>query len=239
MFKRTFNQIVSIFIDPEIKARIGKKQLSKDFRLNSFQVIMFPNDNPPLVRLNQEVKAEMIVTKKEGVNKQLGEILLLSEIKKIQEFKLIEKEYLDCGHVTALRVGDIWSMSFDFRYNKKTAEKHLKLAKEFLSVSEYSLEKNLYVPFIDNLFSCVELAAKSILLSDFDSKLLKSKKHSLIHSKLNREAHIGNIKPEFCDLFNKLASIRQPYRYLEKEIDDLPVIECKTWLKQAKQFING
>ncbi len=238
MYEKTFEQIVSIFIDPEVKLRINKGLLSKDFKLNAFQVILSPNDKPPLVRLNREVKAEILVTKKEGVNKQIGEMILLNEIENIQEFKLIEEEYLDCGHVTALKIGNNWNLSFDFRYNKKTADKHFSLAKEFLLVAEYSLKKGLLIPFIDNLFSSLELGAKSILLSDSDSKLLKSKKHTLIHSKLNKQAQIGNVKPEFRDLFNKLSAMRQPYRYLEKD-NDLSTKDCKVWLEQAKRMINN
>lgn len=237
MFEETFNQLMSIFIDPEIKTRRDRGVVRGDFKLRAFQIIFFPDGKPTLVRLNEEVKAEMIIHPKRGVNKSIGEILTLAEIERIQEFKLIEVDLLDCGHVTALNLFNNWTFSFDFKYNKSTANAHHSIAKEFLEVAEDSLKKGYRVPFIDNLFSSLELAAKSLLIDDFDSELLKSKKHSKIHDKLNSQTNIGNIKEEFRELFNKISDMRQTYRYLHRQVD-FSIGDCQIWLKKAKKVIG-
>jgi len=55
-----FNHIMELWVNPEIERRTKAGKLLEKFLLNAAQVIMYPNGKPTVIRLNKEVKAELV-----------------------------------------------------------------------------------------------------------------------------------------------------------------------------------
>ena len=164
MGETMYKQFSELFFLPEIKKRQEEGKMDKATGINKMQVIFFPELKKPLIRLNDEVSILLNVKPKTGIKITPGQLVSLDEIDKIIKFNLIEKEYKDCGHITFLLNNGMWDILFDFSYNKGYAGEHFKIAKEFYETAKFSISKNSVVSFIDNLFSCAELLAKSQLL---------------------------------------------------------------------------
>lgn len=219
--ERVFRQFMELFVTPSIKERQSKGELPKSFPLHAAQIIFFPDDRKPLVRLNEEVQAN-------------GKI---KSIEMFEKMKLVEDQFQDCGHATLLRFNDIWHIAFDFRYNKELSTNHLDTAVEFYELSEVALGKRHWSAFVDNLFSAYELAAKAILLSTPEKEFREKTTHKHIHSRFNRFARLGNIKEDHKDVFNKLSEMRSNARYLKGELN-LSDSEAAQMLSTVKEFID-
>jgi uncharacterized protein (UPF0332 family) len=208
---RTLLQMFRMFVDPEAKRR------GFEFPIIKAQVLFF-EDRPPEVRLNDEVKISLLIRAPRAVEK--GEAVSVSEIEQHYEGSELDVTDADAGHFTAVAINGKWLMTFDFRPNKLTAAKLVKRAGEFCVSAEHALSQQHFGPAIDNLYSACELAAKARLIT---SAMLKSdaKKHGTIHSGINQWGKLGNVDREFVETFNQLTKNREPARYTGK--DDLSI----------------
>jgi hypothetical protein len=148
------------FFAPEIERRKSAGLLPENFRLAKAQV-MFHEGRPNETRLNDEVRISLIVKAPRAVQK--GDIILASEIERIEHFELDSAES-DAGHFTAVLLNDNWHLLFDFRRNKGKASVLVKRAEEFCATAEHALSQNFFGPYVDNLFSACELWQKLVLL---------------------------------------------------------------------------
>lgn len=235
---KIFNQFMNSFIIPEIQIRQNNKILPTPVKLKAAQIIFFPDGRKPVVRINSEVNALSKVRLKSGIAKKKNEPVFEHEIEGIEGFQLTNKDDLDCGHVTLMIINNIWTIAFDFRYNKVLSKKHIQAAKEFYDAAYYSYTQNHYIPAIDALFSCVELLAKARLLSIPDPKFMKKATHKAIQLRYNSFAKLGNVSPDIHNTFNKLYGLRDNIRYLKKDISISPS-EVKELLDTVnKMFIE-
>lgn len=228
---------MELFIIPEIKDRQAKNELPRPLDLHAGQIIFFPDGRSPLVRINNEVKAIGKIKLKNNVKKNVGDPIYESEVEGLENAKLMEDDFQDCGHATLIKFGDIWTITFDFSYNKDLSKKHLDTAIEFYELAEFAHKKNHWSAFIDNSFSAVELTAKAILLGMPDKDLLKKATHKGIHVKFNRFASLGNVKEEHKDVFNKLHRMRGIARYLKKDLA-LSETEADEIMEMVKEMID-
>lgn len=216
--QQVFTQLMEIFVTPAVRERQAKGELARPLPLRAAQIIFFPDERKPLVRVNEEVRARGQVRLKNGISKKAGDSVFATEIEGLEEIKLVEQDFRDCGHATLMKFNGNWSITFDFRYNKAISLQHLATAEQFYQVGQFALENGHWVAFVDNLFSACELAAKAALLATPAIELREKATHKGIHSRFNRFANLGNVKEVHKSTFNKLYSMRDKARYLKGEI---------------------
>ena len=108
-FERTFTHAMELWFEPEIRRRQEAGTAPKPYPLRAAQVIIYADDRPHLVRLNEEIQAIGEMKLKEGVTKLKGEPVYLSEIEEMPSIRLLDSEEPNCGHFTLLLLlGDRW-----------------------------------------------------------------------------------------------------------------------------------
>ena len=197
--QRVFQQVMDLWVKPEIERRLKYKKIEKNVVLTKIQIILSLNSKPK-IKFNDEVKA----------------VIHYSENKDIEK---IELKGLDPNgaHVTLLLNGDHWVIAFDFRYNKEIIKKHIEASKEFYESAKENLNKNRLRPFFENAFASAELSAKSVLLALPDKKILTGRNHEDRLSKFKNWADLGNVKIVYSEILSKLSSLRDSARYVYNE----------------------
>jgi hypothetical protein len=213
--KHIFEEIMRVWIYPEIDRRTKNKIISDKFLLDKAQVLLNPNNATADIRLNDEVKAEAIGRLKPGIQKKYLEPVYEDELQdEILKIRLTDKDDPNSAHVTMLRFKGKWVIHFDFRYNKAEAKKRYEAAREFYEVAEISYHSKYWRPFVDNLFSSAELFVTSQLLV---LSLIKRMTHNSIQIQYNSFIDIGNYKVEHKQIFNKLRGLRDAGRYFNQQ----------------------
>ena len=225
--QRVLSQFMETWVSPEVTKRQIQGELEKPLILTKAQIIFFPDERAPEIRINSEVKAGLKVKVKPEYDFNDGDLVYSHQIEEIQELYLDQEDDPDCGYIILLNLGGTWILKFDFRYNNALSKQHLLAARQFLAAAKFSMEQQNWIAFIDVLFSAVELTAKAQLLSYF-AELRQNHKHDLIHSRYNLFAHTGNVPENYRDIYNQLWQLRIPIRYLrtefslsKEEIDEL------------------
>ncbi len=204
---------LELFVKPEIDRRKNNKTLVIPFSFSAAQIIFYSDGLQPIVRLNEEVQAQGLAKLKPGIAKTKGDMVFSDDIEEVSQIKLPPGEDPNCGHVTILKIGNRWALSFDFIYNKELSSQHISKAEEFIQIANNALSLGYVAPFLDNLFNAAELATRAILLSVPDPNFRKKGSHSTIHNRINLEAKLGNINPDYTRAFNKLYNLRVAARY--------------------------
>jgi len=235
--QRVFNQFMDLFVTPEVRRRQEVGELDKPLDLRAAQIIFFPDGRKPQVRINSEVRAIAKVKFRPDLTKKRGEPVYEDELEGLGQINLTEKDDPDCGHATLIRIAGRWTIAFDFRYNKALSKRHIETADEFCVSAEFCFSQKKWSPFVDNLFSAAELAAKSILLSMADPKFRKKARHKAIQIKYNRFADLGNVEAVYRDTFNKLSGLRDRARYLKGRLS-ISENEARKFLDIVKKMIG-
>lgn len=235
--QRSLNQFMQLFILPEIDRRKRDGKLPTNFTLTQAQVIFAGDGSRPVIRLNEEAKIKAKVKLKEGVKCNKGDLVKLSDIDHIAMIRLPDDEEEKYAHLSMIMINGEILFTFDFRYNKGEARNCFNVAKQFFNSAKDAVEKNMPAPFIDNLFSCVELLAKSELLLMPDPKFKRKSTHRNIQLKYNKYVDIGNAKLQFKTALNKLAGLRDSARYLKSDFK-LSDEEKKQYIGIASEMIS-
>lgn len=235
--QRTFNQFMELFVLPEITRRKESGRLPEKFVLNAAQIIFYGDGRRPTVRLNEETKIVAKIKLKNGVKKDKGEAVLRNEIERLENLRLIDEEEPEYAHASMVKFGNHWLLGFDFRYNKRLAREHFKTAKQFYESAKNAHQNKLMTPFVDNLFSCIELLAKSELLLMPDEKFKEKATHKAIQIKYNKFVEIGNANLDFKTALNKLSGLRNSARYLKSNFR-LSQAEAQEYLSIAREMID-
>jgi hypothetical protein len=205
--------LMDLWVKPEIERRLKDGRLQLPFILDAAQVVMYSDSRPPEIRLNNEIRAQAYVKLKDGVSKQKGDQVNQDEIEYVHQLQLPPDADPDCGHATIVRMGNGWGLSFDFVYNKGLSFQHIRSAEDFFATAVDARSQGRIAPFLDNLFSAAELAARSILLSAPDPDFAKKGSHGSIHSRINQEGKLGNLDAGLVQAFNSLQAKRTDARY--------------------------
>jgi hypothetical protein len=235
--QRSLNQFMQLFILPEIDRRKKDGKLPTNFALTQAQVIFAGDGSRPIIRLNDEAKIKAKVKLKEGIRCNKGDLIKLSDIDHIAMIRLPDDEEEKYAHLSMIVINREILFTFDFRYNKGYARNCFNTARQFFDSAKDALEKNRLAPFIDNLFSCVELLAKAELLLMPDPKFKQKSTHKGIQLKYDKYVNIGNAKLEFKTTLNKLAALRDSARYLKSDFE-LSDGEEKQYLDVASEMIT-
>jgi len=236
--RRTVQQLLDMFVEPEIKKRQEAGEAEKPFPLRHAQIIFYPDGTLPSVRLNDEVKTVLKVKLKEefreGVKK--GDPVYLEQIESVETTRLPEEEDPNVGHATLLSINGSWLLHFDFIYNKQRSSQHIEAARQFLESASTALDKRHWAVLIDSLCSASELTAKAYLLGSPDKTIMESKTHKVVASRANMHGKLGNLQSHHVAAFNKVWNIRSRARYLEGELS-FTEEEAEELLKNLEEFI--
>jgi len=212
-----YNNFMALFFNPEIAKRKALGLLNDDFTLYAAQVILFPNGDPNIIRLNDEVSAA--VRLKPGVDHtRAGFWPTISEV---DTFQLNETQFMNCGHVTMVLLHGGYQLSFDFQYNNQFCKEHLNIAEQFLNTSRYAIDNNHVMAFIDNSFSAIELLAKANLLLEANQNVSGKTNHNQIKQAFNNRFRYSETEFEVSQraVFNRLSDQRSKARYLNGEVN--------------------
>lgn len=209
---RAVRQAFELWIIPEIERRRSRGLEGEGFELCQAQIVFSRENDAPVVRLNDEVKATLTVR----VNRPIaeGETLSPRDIDEILGASLTAEDP-NAAHVTLIRHMDTWVMAFDFRYNAARIADVVETAQEFLACAAFAVEQGFRRAAVDNLFSGVELMAKAILLQLPDSDPPTT--HTHIKDKYNWWGGLGNANRRYVELLNRLSDLRKAARYPPRE----------------------
>lgn len=218
--RRTIQQLLDMFVEPEIKKRQKAGEIETPFPLRHAQIIFYPDGTPPEVRINDEIKTELRVILKEEFreNVKKGDPVYWDQVESVETTRLTEDEDPNVGHATFLNINGSWLLHFDFIYNKQRSSQHIEAARQFLESARTALEKKHWAVLIDSLCSASELTAKAYLLGFPDKTIMESKTHGVVASRANMHRKFGNLQGHHIEAFNKVWNIRGRARYLEGEL---------------------
>jgi hypothetical protein len=181
-----FHQVMNLWIAPEIERRKEKGILSTNFAIDKIQILISPEERPAVVRLNNEIKAELTCRLKPGIHKQvIGEPVYWKEICDIFDIKLTEEDDPDVVHITMVLFRKGWKVRFDLRNNKRKARELYDSAREFLNSAKRALDNGSMRVFSDNLFSAAELFVTSQLFVMSEYEYVKKPTHAWTQKKYN------------------------------------------------------
>ena len=232
-----FQQMIDIWVRPEIDRRRAARALPESFALHAAQLICSADGEPNKVRLNDEVQAVALIRKKPGVAKEKGDTIYLDEIEGVETIVLPETEDPNCGHATLVRLGDTWHVVFDFRYNRGRSLELVGRARRFLDAARHANECAAWSVLAYNLFTAMELAAKAELLVVPDVEFLNAKSHGAVHSRLNKSAKLGNVDLAHASTFNDLAVLRQRAAYSLKSFE-LDAGKAASLVASVSEFVE-
>ena len=200
------------------------------------QIISFTDGRENIVRLNDEVKTEIVGVA--GKPLQPDEGFVIDEgLMEINSLKLTEDDDPNAGHLTMMLFKGQWFMAFDFRYNKQKARERLDAAVEFLKASKINREKHLLRPMAENLFAATELSIIAQMLLQADKNYTRNQHHTGTESRYTNFIDIGNPKVEYKDTFLQLKKLRNSGRYLQKEFS-LSVEEADKYLETINELVE-
>ncbi len=152
--KRVFDQVMNIWVIPEIERRKKKGILENDFEIKKVQVI-FTIGKLPEIKFNENVG----ITARVKVNRDIikGEDVKYSDVDKFEKF--IVDYPPNSGHITLFKLLDHWIIIFDARYNKEKIEELIERSKEFCESAKEDLKENRLRPFYENCWNSAELSA--------------------------------------------------------------------------------
>jgi hypothetical protein len=212
-----FNNLMSLWVLPEIEERKRNGRIPENFILDRAQVIL-PPDQQRAVRLNKEVSAFLKAKAKPGMKKAYNEPVYEHEIDGILDISLTDHDDPNAGHVTFLQFKNQWIIHMDFRQNRGKAKERYDSALQFFEAAKLCFKNRLERPFIDNLFSAAELLATSQLLCISGSKYAKTQSHASTNMKYNSYIEIGNAKREFANTLNNLWPLSDTAWYCNSQL---------------------
>lgn len=237
-FQQTvFNNLMEVFVLPNIKRRQEKGELPDPLHLMAAQVLIYPDERPTEVRVNEEVRAIAEMKLKPDVEVMPGDPIYTHQLESVSNFRLTEDDDPDCGYIILLQIEGRWTGNFNFIYNRGLSQKHIKAARQFFETAKYALEKRYWPVFVDTLFSASELAVKALMMGHH-ADLRHAKKHNRVHSVFNQFARMGNVEEEQRDTFNQLSQLRPTARYLHKDVE-FNEAEAQQMLETVREMIEG
>jgi HEPN domain-containing protein len=204
-----FNQAWELWFKPEIERRGEAGLLPEPLTLSRMQVI-FTDERPPEIRLNDEVHGQMLARIARPF--RLGEEVLLDELTDIQGVQLTDQDP-NAGHLTFVYCAECWHVAFDSRRNAERSRQHLARARAYLNSAARDLEAGDLAPLCESLWSAVELMVKAELQM-FYKDIATGQDHQLRIERFKLWAKLGNTKWQYAELLVHLARLRKQARYL-------------------------
>ncbi len=228
--QRVFQQVMDIWIIPEIKIRKELGKITDNFILTKVQIV-FSLYNGNIIRLNDEVKAIVKVKINKSVKK--AEAVYEGDVDNMEKIELTDDD-ANCGHITLLLFRNNWLIAFDFRYDKQKSREFIEASKEFYQSAIDNFKKNRLRPLYENSFASAELSTTAILMLFINKKYLDNHNNKI--KRLQDWANLGNVNPDFSNALTKLSKLRYSARYLSS--DDFKNEDSKLILSIIKSMID-
>ncbi len=213
--QKVFQQVIDLWINPEIERRKKLGIIKKSFILSKIQIIFSLERGFNKVRFNEEVKATAEIKVNRRIEK--GEAVTENDVDEIRNIKLLDDDK-NCAHITLIKFKDRWIIAFDSRYHKKLRAEYIKASKEFYEGALDSLKRGRLRVFYDNAFSSAELCVISILLGWLKKDIIDNKKHHQRYNVFKEFISIGNGKAIYSDTLKELGGLRKSARYLASNL---------------------
>ena len=211
LVENLFNQVMEIWILPEIDRRQLAGTLPKPVDLRRAQVLLSIGDVPQ-VRLNDEVKA--IMEGRLKVAKEEGELIYADEVESIEFVGLLEEDQ-NFAHITMTCIDNGWHIACNFLYETRDAKAALALGKEFLDSATADAASQRMRSSVNNLFIAAEqIARAALILRPLEGGYRKAKTHRPLGAAINRYSKIEGIIPaEYAAAYNKVNGLVAKARY--------------------------
>jgi HEPN domain-containing protein len=194
---------------------VNKAILDPNFKLKAAHFILFGNSLKNKILLNGKVRAMVHVKfKKKSIHEE-GQDILEDEIDDVLGLYPNAKVPEDAANVILFKCNGLWHVSVDLIFNRKKTRSRFENAKEFFDVVKYCLEKKIWNPLFDNLFSATELSIQSILLLHHHPTYSVKQTHDETKKLFFSHASDGNIDIKYAELYTKLTDLRPQARYLQ------------------------
>lgn len=217
------------YFGPERARRLDLGRIREETGIHRAQVIFRPQE-PPEVRLNEEVPERVDVTGQLEVEPASG-LMDTPDADAdigIDMPSLLSPEDPNAGHVTVVinRLGA--AVNLDGVRDTEFVERELMVADQFIESAKRSLEDAALNAFAENAFYATELMARANLLWLPDGTVHSAKTHDTPQGLYNRWALMGVTEQRFADLLNFLAAQRKPAKYALSEfsLTTEKAIEC-------------
>jgi|SRR5580700_5392687 hypothetical protein len=240
-YNRTLQQVIDLFINPEIKRRFDAGLIAKlPMALWGVQVILPGDGSEHKVRLNEELQGSMVAVTKPGVPTAPGTPVALTDLAAIEKLVLSEPGDANASHITVVWLGDKVFLSFDARRNRQVASALVKASEEFLEAARHAKDTSKsWSVLVDTLFSSLELSVKAFLWTvPWGLKFKARMHHTEIRSTLSQFPTALNNMGGSAQALELLASERNTARYVHGEIDpkwDLG----EEWFKEAEAMLQA
>lgn len=236
--KNLVDNLLKIFIYPEIEKRQKSGSIPIPFTLLSAQVVLPPTASEKnVIRLNEEVTAIAKIKYKIGIEKKEGEQVYSTDIDGLESAELTGSDNPNNAHILLLFTEEKWLLFFDFRYNKPLARAHIQRSNEFINSAEFSKENEFWGAFIENLFCASELLQKSILLIFANEIALQAKSHGPLRSQFYLFLKNTKMETAFLQTIKRLDELRGPARYLRGDLN-FSKDEAIGYLNDVKNLSN-
>jgi len=227
--QRTFQQIVDLWIIPEVKRRQQKGW--KETNVRAAQIILRPNQKP-LIRLNGQVRATAMIKVNRDIKK--GEAVFDTDISDVEN--IFSERIKNSAYIILILFKDKWVIKFDFRYHMEKAKEHIGAAKEFYESAKENLAKKRFRPFYEECWATAEL------LSSCNFLLIGQRydKHYKNIDNMKSWAELGNVKIEFSEVLEKLYKLRDSARYIKSEnFKNEDAVKVMNTLKDMFEFTEN
>ncbi len=204
--------LMRLHVWPEVERRQKAGLLPVPFGLKKFQILMWATkERGPKVLLNDEFRilAEATLRRPDAIDPD-GSIST-EEIERIT--RIVPVDEPDAAHATFFQLNGAYYFVFDFTYNRSRAEAHLLRAQEFTAAAKSELGAGRSNAAVELLWSGVELAALSILLTHPDPVIMTTKVHRIRRERFESHGRL-NFSAQ-ASLLRDLTELRNSARYLE------------------------
>ncbi len=231
--KRIFDQVMKIWVNPEMEVRIKKGWLKKGTEIKRIQILFFPGSKPQ-IRFNERVKVIAKVKSSRRIIK--GEEVKIT----IENLEGIEVECPpNCGHIALINLLGRWFVIFDARRYKKKIAKFIEKSKEFYESARDDLKNGRLSPFFENCWACAELSS----VCHFLALGQEYGNHTSNIEKFEKWAELGNVDSEHGRILSKLNILRKSARYgnsadFKREDPQRFLKAVKEMIKRAEKLIN-
>jgi hypothetical protein len=213
--ERLLADMFNLYVAPEIERRLRDNE-HLEIVLRNFQVIFYLDGRAPQCRINEEVRIEMVIEyDNSDRHLEVGAAYSPDDVPgKVERIQLALSEDPNCGHFSAAFWNDSWHIAFDFRYNREHASAPAETGHDFLISAKLTRENGLWAPFVDNLFSAIELSIKALLWTGpHGAKFAPKMQHGPIHEAFSQFSKTGNVTKAEAKVFEELRGLRSGARY--------------------------
>lgn len=215
---------------PKADGRLPPTFTAED--LYAAQAIFNPEE-PPVVRLNDEVKYRVVEHTLYGVDDR-GH-LNYADVTNRKQIELTGDD-LNAGHGTLIRRSDgVWYFTVGLLKNSKRIRQYTDVAREFLASAEGAYTDKRWRAFVENLYTAVEQLAKALLLAHADTlELVRADNHSFPRAQFNIARRQDSSLMLYADTYNWLHKNRNRARYLATKPFTVDENHAKSMLDAAR-----